>query len=263
MRGRASDRLKRLWWGLLLSFVVLLVCTELLPWGHRLDMWMSHALYNQERHQFYFSPNNGWVERVVHVGFRNLLLLIPLYSLIQLVFGWILWRRHGLNTFQRSVWQRWARALVAVAALEVLVFCLKRWSNQACPWSLTDFGGAWPYTDLLALKPWGAAQMACWPAGHATGGFSLLIFCFMGGWPPNVWDARLRSGSVVTPCYLRPRAFLIYGVLLGSVLGVFRVAQGAHFLTHQMWALWWVVWANAVLAQLGLYGQSDVFVSME
>lgn len=253
----SSIRLRRLWWGLLLSLLALLLFTEILPWGHRLDMLISDALYQRDGHRFYFNQNNGWVERVMHVGFRNALLLIPAYSLIQVLYGGWRWRRNALNGFQNAVWRRWCSALLAVLLLEVLVFCLKRWSNQACPWSLTDFGGIWPYTDLFATKPWGAAQMACWPAGHATGGFSLVIFYFIAGWPPNVWDARLHAGSIVMPQWLGPRAFLIYAVLLGSVLGVSRVAQGAHFFTHQLWALWWVVCACAFFVQTRIIHWAD------
>ena len=94
--------------------------------------------------------------------------------------------------------------------------------------------------------------MACWPAGHASGGFILLSFAFIGGWPPSVWNPQLRLGAVKSPNFLSARAFVWYAVVLGMVLGFARVSQGAHFFSHQFWALWWVVLANMVFVKTGL-----------
>ena len=252
MNSNIHQGLKRTWLGLTVSFVFLLVFTEALPWGHQMDMWVSHALFNDATGQFLYNHDTSWVEVVLHIWFKNLLLLIPAYALLQVLVGFWLKRQHGFNNIQQEVWRRWLAALLAALLSMLLVTYLKKWTNQACPWSLIDFAGKWPYTDLFAVKPWGNSDMACWPAGHASGGFILLSFAFVGGWPPNVWNARLASSQIQPPSFLSAHAFVWYAVVLGMLLGLARVAQGAHFFSHQFWSLWWVVLANMVFVQTGL-----------
>ena len=41
------------------------------------------------------------------------------------------------------------------------------------------------------------------------------------------------------------RLGLLAGLLLGGVLGIARMAQGAHFLSHTLWSLWFA-WAMSL-----------------
>lgn len=252
MNSNINQGLKRIWLGLACSFIFLLLFTEILPWGHQLDMWLSHHLFDSAAGQFLYNHDTSWVEVVLHIWFKNILLLIPAYALLQVLVGFWFKRRYGLNDIQQEVWRRWAAGLLAALLSMLLVTYLKKWTNQACPWSLIDFAGKWPYTDLFAAKPWGNSDMACWPAGHASGGFILLSFAFIGGWPPNMWDKRLQYSAVSMPKALSSRAFVWYALILGNVLGLARVAQGAHFFSHQFWAMWWIVLANMVFVRVGL-----------
>lgn len=248
--------IRQLWLFVWVTFAFLLVFTEILPWGHELDMLVSNAFYDSNVGRFVFDHDTSWVEVVLHDWFKNALLIIPVYALIQVGFGFWLKRKQGLSGFQAQVWRRWCGALLAALACMLLIVYLKKWTNQACPWSLQDFGGKWPYSELLKSKPWGSADMQCWPAGHASGGFILLSFAFVGGWQANMWDARLESGLVDMPSWLSAKSFVVYAIVLGMILGLGRVSQGAHFFSHQFWALWWVFFANMVFVKLGLIKSS-------
>ena len=114
-----------------------------------------------------------------------------------------------------------ALAPAAVAVLKLL-------SDRHCPWDLVQFGGFAPYLALLDSAPPGLAPGHCFPAGHATTGFSLMAFHFVG------WSSAQKGLS---------RAGLTVGLVAGLGLGLGRVAQGAHFLSHVLWSglVCWIV----------------------
>lgn len=107
---------------------------------------------------------------------------------------------------------------------------LKLISNKHCPWDLEEFGGFLPYTRLLEPTPPGLKPGNCFPAGHASTGFVLMAFYFAG---------RARRRAVLA------RAGLVTGLAAGTALGVGRMLQGAHFLTHTLWSavVCWTVMA--------------------
>lgn len=115
--------------------------------------------------------------------------------------------------------------LIAAATLIVvplLVVLLKHLTNRYCPWALQPFGGDVPYTTLLEplASNWQRGQ--CFPAGHAAGGFVWV------GVALALWPVTPRMG----------RAALGLGLVAGGSMGLFRMAEGAHFLSHTLWTLW-------------------------
>ncbi len=101
------------------------------------------------------------------------------------------------------------------------VTTLKTVSNKHCPWDLADYGGLVPYTRLFDTTPSGIKSGHCFPAGHASTGFALMAFYFVG---------RARGSRRAA------RNGLAAGLLAGSALGLGRIAQGAHFLSHTLWS---------------------------
>ena len=122
---------------------------------------------------------------------------------------------------------------LSIALATATVTALKLASSRHCPWDLVDYGGLIPYTKLLQRAAPAAKPGHCFPAGHASTGFSLLVFYFVGLVRRNRWLSR---------------AGLALGIAAGLVLGLGRMLQGAHFLTHVLWSgivCWLVI--------LGLY----------
>lgn len=72
----------------------------------------------------------------------------------------------------------------------------------------------------------------CFPGGHASSGFAVmaLFFLFYPQRPRLAWC-----------CWCG-------GIALGMLMGFGQIMRGAHFLTHNLWAGWWV-W----LSQLAIY----------
>ncbi len=120
--------------------------------------------------------------------------------------------------------QRGLRAVLwtTVAAMALgpaIVIALKSLNAHQCPWSLRAFGG---YAEFATAWFVPAAEAGhCFPSGHAAAGFSLIAFSFAG---MAIGDRRLAVAGLAVA--------LAAGMLFSAV----RMAQGAHFLSHNLWS---------------------------
>ena len=119
---------------------------------------------------------------------------------------------------RRSLYLLACLALVPVASTQ-----LRAVTRMATPAATETYGGPWPHRLLFESKPEGYPSNA-FPAGHASGGYSLLALAF-------AWEGsrRRRAGAAV-------------GLAAGSAMGMYQVARGEHFLSHTL--------ATALLAWL-------------
>lgn len=108
---------------------------------------------------------------------------------------------------------------LTLAPLSVALF--KAASVRHCPWNLQEFGGFAPHLSLFSAAPPGLPAGRCFPAGHASTGFCLMAFYFVGRAQHRPLHARLGLAG---------------GILAGLTLGAFRIAQGAHFVSHVLWS---------------------------
>jgi membrane-associated PAP2 superfamily phosphatase len=117
---------------------------------------------------------------------------------------------------------------LALALAPAAVSLLKLASPRHCPWDVVQFGGFAPYLALLEATPAGVARGHCFPAGHASTGFCLMAFYFVG------WSSRRPALAW---------SGLAVGLGAGLGLGFGRMVQGAHFLSHVLWAgiVCWIV----------------------
>ncbi len=254
-------RIRWAWLSLLVSGIFLLWWSEFSALGQAVDFWVSRQFYQvgvgfplRDSARFDF----WW-----HIFPKRMMFLLPLWALLQIIYGAVLQHKNRLTGVRREEWLRWCTILVVGLLIPVLLSALKEWINQACPWSLQDFGGTLPYVHLLDPRPWASHTQACWPAGHAAVGLSLLVVSFVGGWPRALWRDESVLRAPRSP-WLSAGAFAAYAVVLSMALGFSQVMRGAHFISHQIWSLWIVMVFNLLLAQLGLiktrwwYGYPDL-----
>ncbi len=136
-------------------------------------------------------------------------------------------------------WLPRRNALLAASGMVLIPLgttLLKHLTGRHCPWDMVDFGGFAPYLHLLSAPPNDIKGGLCFPAGHASAGFLWLV-----------WAVALRPAG-------RQAAGggLALGLGLGVLLGGARMVQGAHFLSHTLWSMWFA-WALcvALAAMLG------------
>jgi membrane-associated PAP2 superfamily phosphatase len=92
-----------------------------------------------------------------------------------------------------------------------------------------QFGGLEQARQFWFTAP--ADAGSCFPGGHAAGGFALVAIYFAGMVAGN---RRLE------------RAGLVLVLLAGTSFSLVRIAQGAHFLSHNLWSAA-ICWALAAL----------------
>jgi membrane-associated PAP2 superfamily phosphatase len=130
---------------------------------------------------------------------------------------------------------------LAMALSTGLVTELKSITGVQCPWSITRYGGDQEHSSFMAPSPATASKVGeCWPAGHASRGFSLFALFF-------AWRDRRPQ---------RARAGLALAITVGLVFSVSRMLQGAHFFSHNIWSalICWTV--SAALYYMMLYQPS-------
>lgn len=116
---------------------------------------------------------------------------------------------------------------LAMGLSTLTVSSLKLLFSRHCPWDLEIYGGFAPYEALLQAIPEGVKPGHCFPGGHASAGFALMSFYFV--FLPHRRDLAMLALAV--------------GAAAGLALGIGRVMQGAHFLSHNVWSglICWLV----------------------
>ncbi|MGZ4996301.1 MAG: phosphatase PAP2 family protein [Methylobacter sp.] len=120
--------------------------------------------------------------------------------------------------------------LVASISGPVIIALLKRSTHIYCPWDVALFGGDKPYVRLFDNIPNNLVIGYCFPAAHAGSGFTFIsLYFFL---------------VAVKPKY--KRYGLYFGLALGFVFGAAQQARGAHFFSHDVFALA-VCWFSSLI----------------
>ncbi|HBA88163.1 MAG TPA: PAP2 family protein [Geobacter sp.] len=169
-----------------------------------------------------------WAEWLVHERGKDLILAIAAGS----VLGWI-----GSFRWERLRPLRWRLLYLALAIVigTTTVSMLKKGIGRHCPWDVQRYGGSVPYTRLTEPPPQACAPGNCFPAGHASGGFSLFAGYF-------AWRDRRRKVA---------RYWLGAGGVLGSLYAYGQMARGAHFLSHNFYSAI-ICWVMALALYLAM-----------
>ncbi|PJJ97255.1 hypothetical protein CO641_09600 [Lysobacteraceae bacterium NML91-0213] len=187
------------------------------------DQWIADTLYRLEGGRWALR-DAWWTSTLLHVWARHASILAWVGACAVLAGGI---RGRMPRERQRAL----AYLLVAVAGSALLAGAIKKVSGVDCPWALVAYGGSRTPT------PWFAGEGACFPAGHAAGGYA--------------WVASYFALQRVAP---RWRHWgLCAGLLAGTVFGVTQQLRGAHFLSHDVWALALCWTWSATLARLWLW----------
>ncbi len=206
-------------WIPLAAFVVVAILLE----TTRVDLWLADAIYRWE--------GGAWSLR------RDPIVRDLLHSdakrLISVVYGTLVVGCATSFLTDRMRPYRWGFVylVVAVAASTLLVAFLKDVTRVNCPWSVDRYGGVLPYLstwrEVLLHGPSGR----CFPSGHAGSGYALIatyFFC-------RCFAPRWRWVALGT------------AIGVGLTFGIAQQLRGAHYLSHDVWALA-ICWFVAIAA---------------
>lgn len=186
-----------------LVIVVILRVTDL-------DITISSLFFDFEKRQWYFGES-WWSVTFIHKWGRDFVAIIFLLSLIAFVLCLFIKQiRPYLFIF--------VYAVLTILLSTGIVAGLKHYSTIDCPWDLAVFNGTNPYFHLFAERTGPLTNGGCFPGGHSSGGFSLLLFYFL-----------LRD-------YNKRYAYIALGsvILLGSIFSLGQWVRGAHFVSHDL-----------------------------
>lgn len=115
--------------------------------------------------------------------------------------------------------------LIMVIMSTSLIGILKSQSDHACPWDMLTIQGQ-TYTWNLNQN-----HGHCFPGGHASTGFALIAGYFI---------YRISNPK-------KAYFYLLSGLILGFAMGWAQMMRGAHFLSHNLWTLWFTWLMNVVV----------------
>lgn len=186
-----------------------------------IDVWVQDLFYQFNVRRWVVDRHEVIWRVLFYSGIRVVFLIFASITALTL----ILFRN---NTYVR----RYRKSLLVVCAsiilVPLIVAVVKTLSNIPCPKNISHYNGGYPYTSILhrlSLPRINAPHFECFPAGHASGGFSLLslVFLFKG------------KGS---------RKLLVFLVMtLSWSIGIYKMLIGDHFLSHTLvsMVLAWIV----------------------
>jgi len=175
-----------------------------------IDIRLQDHLFNFDHQQWLLDRNDRLWKFLFYDGIKRLFIGCILLLVLALLF----FRK-------RALIRRNLRGLIIVClsaiTVPLVVGLLKDHTNVPCPRNLVHYGGDYPYVTVLTPYPEDFHQekkIRCYPAGHASGGFSLLSLVFLFG-------------------TRKKQALALAGVMLvGWSTGIYKMLIGDHFLSH-------------------------------
>lgn len=183
------------------------------------DLLVAQQFFNYDLKQWYFGES-WWTVTFIHDWGKDLIVLVFLVSLLSLVSSLLMPSKRQYSFI-------FLYAVLVILFSTGIVALIKHYTNINCPWDTNLFNGEHPYFNLFSHKMDKPVNGRCFPGGHSSGGFSLLLFYFM------FRDINKRYAKIL----------LVTAVSVGFVFGLGQWARGAHFVSHDMWSamICWLV----------------------
>ena len=187
-----------------------------------IDFFIQNKFFDFSSNIF-IAANYPFIENYLHKGLKNVMYAAG--------FCAILWLYIQIKkSDDESLKNAYIAAILATILGPLIVSILKDFTNVQCPWSLTIYGGKFPYQSFIQAISGPTTNARCFPAGHASGGFVWL------SWAIIFWHTRPSLAL----------AAAAFGSTMGLLMGISRMMQGAHFLSHTFATLL-VIWLVTLL----------------
>lgn len=175
-----------------------------------IDIYINNFFFNKQTNQWIIPSNNTFYGLIFYRGVKIFLISIgiSLLSIFALSFKF-----NNLEDLRYIT----LFLFTCMATIPSFVSFLKHTTNVYPPWDLSVYNGNKPYIKLFEKYPADFIQQKKaqgYPAGHASGGFSILGFVY-------IFKKKKHK-----------KAFLFFWLMLGWSMGIYQMLRGAHFLSH-------------------------------
>ena len=203
-KGKPDHR----WLWLFIPFVLLVLVTVVFT-RYDLDRMISG---------WFYSPGSGWF-----LGRKPLWYWLYKYGTVPGIIFSLVCLLTWLGSYYLPRLKHWRKPCLVVVLTTVLAAgllvnaVLKQYWGRPRPSQTIEYGGQWEYRPIF--PPGAPGKGASFPCGHCTMGFVFLA---------------------TASFYRRSKALAIGGVATGMILGVLlslaRIVQGAHFANDTIWS---------------------------
>lgn len=192
--------------------------------GSWLDIKISSFFFSQEKGWIY--RDNFYIERILHKG--------GVWLIIFMLLGIIYYFLKNSKKFSREKKLFYTISLLSSFVSILSITLMKHNTTFPCPWNSSSFSGndVMPlFRDLFSsLLP----HRHCYPAGHSSGGYSLLSF---------------YVGHFILFNEIKLKWFFLT-IVLGVSFGLTQVMRGAHFASHDLASISVILIISIVLFSL-------------
>ncbi len=188
-----------------------------------LDVWVQNYFYHPQTHSWIIvRGEHPWLDFILYDGIKKLLIIFYSLLLIALILAY---KHPWVKQFRREI------IILVLSGIFVptTIVALKTITNVPCPRDWQMYGGEYPHVGVFDPYPAEFCQKStirCWPAGHASFGFSLLAFIAIARTRREKWMAVIGSLSVAWS------------------MGWYKILKGDHFLSHTIIAMvmgWFII----------------------
>lgn len=175
-----------------------------------IDVYVQNSFFDFDKHTWVLDRTLQPWKFIFYDGMKKAVILIAVAFLFLLGFSK---RYERLHAYQHGMMV----VLLSAILVPVMIGGLKKSTNMPCPKNEIHYGGDRPHTAVW--KPYDLREqkmdhIACWPAGHASGGFALMSLFFL---------FKERRKKVIA---------LSVALTVGWSMGIYKMLIGDHFLSH-------------------------------
>lgn len=196
---------KQVW----ITFLVLIVAVVIFG-TTGIDIYIQDMLYNFQTHTWALDRELQPWKFLFYEGIKKILIATAMVFLILLILS----KRYSILHRYK---QGFLLVVLSLVLIPSIVGIMKHSTNMPCPKNEIHYGGkmvktavwqsyAHPYKDMK--------HIACWPAGHASGGFALMSLFFL--------FKTKRNKNIA----------LVFALFIGWSMGIYKMLIGDHFLSH-------------------------------
>lgn len=190
----------------LISVLLLFISAFIFEVTH-LDLTLQSFLYDYDANRWLISIDDTWLYLIFYRGIKLMIII----AAISFFFTAIILRH--------SQWAAQQRCAILIFFISIIlvptsIASLKKISNMPCPKHITLYGGDKDYYKLFEKDRSQGKRFDCFPAAHASAGFSLLALVF--------FARKIKYQILIVATVLT----------LGWLMGGYKMAIGHHFLSH-------------------------------